>query len=756
MKLRAPAVALLAMLVSQPAFALGDSFTYQGSLVDANAPANGIYDLQFTLQTTAGTPIGAGLIKDDVVVAAGVFSVELDFGPVISNADYQLLIGVRPGASVAAFTELSPATRITPAPQAQIAAVAQVAASVLDGSIGAVQINPAQVQARIDAGCPSGQSIQSVSATGSVTCEASSAGPVGPQGPAGPAGPAGATGPQGASGADGSIDAWGRLGTAGTDPVNNFIGTTDNQPFAVRARNQRVAEFRSVALSNPVGGFSANVLLGSPENLVGSGLIGATISGGGARTGDSVVGLSGEGPNTVLDHFGTIGGGYANQAGDGVGSTNDRPHATVGGGSENTASGRTSVVGGGSGNTASGSNASIAGGVTNIASGTNSSIAGGNGNAASGSSSAIGGGGNNLASGTHSVVGGGLSNSATGDNSAVLGGNTNSAVGAGATVSGGINNCAGGWYSWAGGWRAKVRPGTDPGGSGPCSGLSYPGGSGDIGTFVWAGFDGSDFVSTGDEQFLVRAPGGIGFNTNAPITAFDVLAERSNSHVAMFSNTGTNSPSGVQIRLNTATPTAASNFLTFERNNGSNIGSVEGNGAGGVVFNTSGGDYAEYLPNADPLADFPPGSVLGLRAGMLRLDTRNAEQLVVVSSRPAISGNDPGEDQRADYSLVAFLGQVDVRVSGPVAAGDFLIASGLNDGNAVALPLKALRPEHLAHIVGRAWQGTDEQERGPVRAMVALSPSDAARTRLLVEQASSLAAIQHELAELRSQLDTSK
>ena len=38
------------------------------------------------------------------------------------------------------------------------------------------------------------------------------------------------------------------------------------------------------------------------------------------------------------------------------------------------------------------------------------------------------------------------------------------------------------------------------------------------GTFVWADSTNADFASTGNNQFLVRAHGGVGINTNSPAT----------------------------------------------------------------------------------------------------------------------------------------------------------------------------------------------------------------------------------------------
>lgn len=263
--------------------------------------------------------------------------------------------------------------------------------------------------------------------------------------------------------------------------------------------------------------FSPNLIGGNPENEVGPGVSGATISGGGAVMPDN---------NRVTDTFGTVGGGCSNQAGDGAGTPLDAqfatvgggfqnasaaPFATVGGGVTNNTKALAATIGGGLGNVAGGSFASVGGGSGNEAGGTSSTVAGGRGNRAAGVESTVAGGFDNLADAFASAIGGGVSNRARGDYSIVAGGTGNVADARAATVVGGEGNAAGGAYSLAGGRRAQVR---DAAGSGDADG--------DEGTFVWADATDADFVSSGPNQFLIRAGGGVGINTNAPAAALHI------------------------------------------------------------------------------------------------------------------------------------------------------------------------------------------------------------------------------------------
>jgi hypothetical protein len=326
---------------------------------------------------------------------------------------------------------------------------------------------------------------------------------------------------------------WSTTGDSGVNPATNFIGTTDAQPFVVRTQNVRSLRIEPSAIlfaGNPI---TTNTIAGSSANTVTAGVRGATISGGGVPLGffgDPDPDYPGDFPNFVTDHYGTVGGGYANRAGDSAGTVADSPFATVSGGISNTASGFISTVGGGDGNTASGGSSTVGGGDGNTASGFISTVGGGSRNTASGSGSTVGGGLVNTASGTISTIGGGEQNTASGAQSTVSGGWVNTASGTTSTVVGGLENCAGGRLSWAGGLRAKVRPGTNPGGIGSCSDLTYPGGNGDQGTFVWADSQNANFVSTGDNQFLVRAAGGFGFNTNS-IPGGRVINTSSGAHL---------------------------------------------------------------------------------------------------------------------------------------------------------------------------------------------------------------------------------
>jgi hypothetical protein len=162
------ATALALSAAPLPAAPLGSAFTYQGALDSGGTPANGPYDFEFRIfdDPVAVLPLGPPVLRDDVGLTAGVFSVDLDFGTAAFNGQARWLeIAVRPGTSIGAYTPLLPRQRIAPAPYAL------TAASVPAGAIAATEINAAQVQRRINAACAVGSALRAVAQDGVPTCQ---------------------------------------------------------------------------------------------------------------------------------------------------------------------------------------------------------------------------------------------------------------------------------------------------------------------------------------------------------------------------------------------------------------------------------------------------------------------------------------------------------------------------------------------------------------------------------------------------------
>lgn len=263
------------------------------------------------------------------------------------------------------------------------------------------------------------------------------------------------------------------------------------------------------ALYSVIGGGDTNtiqagadhsIIAGGWQNTIQYGAIESVISGGEL--------------NAILPYsqWSAIGGGEYN--------TNGSSYSLIAGGYDNVIQigAEVAAIGGGSGNLiqTNAFAASIGGGAYNVIQADTiysySVIGGGYGNTIQSNATfaAIGGGWLNtvLTNGSFSTIGGGIGNNASGPGAFIGGGSflymsnsvpffrQNTAAGLDAVVPGGAGNFAGGSFSFAAGYRAKAA---------------------NDGTFTWA--DNSvdaDFASTSSNQFLVRATGGVGINTNNP------------------------------------------------------------------------------------------------------------------------------------------------------------------------------------------------------------------------------------------------
>lgn len=162
-------------------------------------------------------------------------------------------------------------------------------------------------------------------------------------------------------------------------------------------------------------------------------------------------------------------------------------------------------------------------------------------------------------------------------------------------------------------------------------------------------------------------------------------------------------------------------------------------GNAGVTYQSGAGDYAEWLPKADPDATFEPGQIIGVKNGQISLTTSGADHVFVVSTNPIILGNMPAEGNEANYAKIAFMGQVPVKVENYAEPGDYILASGNNDGMGVAVSPLDMAIEDYNRIVGVAWSIKDPE--GYANVAVGLTTNDL--TNKVVEQAQEIADLQN-------------
>jgi hypothetical protein len=471
---------------------VGTAFTYQGELRQSNQPVTASVDMTFTLYDAAtggnviGTPIALTTANaDPVQVTNGIFTVTLDFG----GASFMTMTDDARWLAISVNgNPLSPRTKIENAPYAL---TSQLAYSVPAGSIGSTQINPAQVQRRVATSCGSGSAISVINEDGSVSCQSTGGTITGIT----PSSGSGLTG----GGTTGSVS----LGTdlnvlqkriGGTCPTGSSISTV-NVDGTVACQAAGTGTVTSVTAGN--------------------GLLGGTITGSGTiDVNTSVVALA---ANTwSVNGNAGIGTGF-------LGTTDNstllfKVNGATAGQLQPTTPGAPfydapNVILGSSANTVGAGvvGATVGGGGSRSTSGTFN-------NAVGSSWGTVGGGSSNGAGGFGAFVGGGNANNANGGYSVVGGGQLNLASGAAAAVPGGVANVAAGYSSFAAGSYAHVRSAADTGGSA------------DNGTFVWSDATGSNsnqFTSSGVNQFLVRAGGGVGINTTPYIPDVELTIQSS-------------------------------------------------------------------------------------------------------------------------------------------------------------------------------------------------------------------------------------
>ncbi len=86
-------------------------------------------------------------------------------------------------------------------------------------------------------------------------------------------------------------------------------------------------------------------------------------------------------------------------------------------------------------------------------------------------------------------------------------------------------------------------------------------------------------------------------------------------------------------------------------------GTIQGDNSGGVTLETSGADYAEFLPRRNPAAEFGPGEIVGVHDGEISHEPDGAARALPVSRAPNVAGNAPADGDTDGHEPVAFTGQ---------------------------------------------------------------------------------------------------
>ena len=123
----------------------------------------------------------------------------------------------------------------------------------------------------------------------------------------------------------------------------------------------------------------------------------------------------------------------------------------------------------------------------------------------------------------------------------------------------------------------------------------------------------------------------------------------------------------------------------------------------GVSYASGNGDYAEWLEREDHLEYLTAGDIVAVKGAKITKDLKDLEQVMVVSHKPIVLGNIPEEGKSHLGNNVAFMGQVPVKVIGPVSSGDYIIAHGEISGYGKAINPKEMISENFRFAVGRSW-----------------------------------------------------
>uniref|UniRef100_UPI002602A49D hypothetical protein n=1 Tax=uncultured Lutibacter sp. TaxID=437739 RepID=UPI002602A49D len=144
----------------------------------------------------------------------------------------------------------------------------------------------------------------------------------------------------------------------------------------------------------------------------------------------------------------------------------------------------------------------------------------------------------------------------------------------------------------------------------------------------------------------------------------------------------------------------------------------------GVEYSSGHGDYAEWLERIDVNEFLTAGDIVAVKGGKITRDLNNVEQIMVVSHKPIILGNAPREGEEYKGNNIAFMGQVPVKVMGPVTTGDYIVANSKIKGYGIAIHPNDMTPDDFILTVGRSWENNLKQGPKMINTVVGVHNGD--------------------------------
>jgi hypothetical protein len=144
----------------------------------------------------------------------------------------------------------------------------------------------------------------------------------------------------------------------------------------------------------------------------------------------------------------------------------------------------------------------------------------------------------------------------------------------------------------------------------------------------------------------------------------------------------------------------------------------------GVEYSSGNGDYAEWLERLDPNELIGTGDIVAVKGGKITKDLTSAEQVMAVSHHPIVLGNIPEKGRGYLGNNIAFMGQIPVKMMGPVVAGDYIVGKGDIKGFGVAISPEDMTIEDFKYAVGRSWDTNTESGPKMVNTVVGVHNGD--------------------------------